>query len=46
MYLVMEHIVLQQVLAYLLVVSSNFPFGLCSVVEPKVGANLGAAQHP
>ena len=37
----MECIVLQQVLAYLLVVSSNLPFGLRSVGESKVRADLG-----
>ena len=37
----MECIVLQQVLAYLLVVSSDCPFGLRSMGEPKVGADLG-----
>jgi hypothetical protein len=37
----MECVVLQQVLAYLLVASSNLPFGLRSVGEPKVRADLG-----
>lgn len=37
----MECVVLQQVLAYLLVASSDCPFGLRSMGEPKVGADLG-----
>jgi hypothetical protein len=37
----MECIVLQQVLAYLLVGSSDCPFGLHSMGEPKVRADLG-----
>ena len=41
MYLVMECVVLQQVLAYLLVASGNLPFGLRSMGESKVRANLG-----
>src|SRR5882762_1364006 len=40
-YLVMECVVLQQVLTYPLVASSNLPFGLRSVGEPKVRADLG-----
>ena len=36
----MECIVLQQVLAYLLVASSDCPFGLRSMGELKVGADL------
>ena len=37
----MECIVLQQALTYLLVASGDLPFGLCSMGEPKVGADLG-----
>ena len=37
----MECVVLQQALTYLLVVSGDLPFGLRSMGEPKVGADLG-----
>ena len=37
----MECVVLQQALTYLLVASGDLPFGLRSMGEPKVGADLG-----